>query len=238
MKKYETLIFDLDDTLIDNIESVKYAFKIITKELNINYNEELFKRWKKADDNFWHKWSHKELNLPNFNSVEEEVTFVRAYRFQLFFNTLNLSFDNAVDLNEIYCDNLGVNIKEIEGAKELIKDLSKDYEISIASNGPREAADNKIKKLKLNPYISSILTSGEIGIGKPNIEFFNILFEKLENKDKNKMMLIGDSLTTDIQGGMNAGIDTCWFNPDNKTLQEEYKPTTTINKLLELKKNL
>ena len=238
MKKYETLIFDLDDTLIDNIESVKYAFKIITKELNINYNEELFRKWKKADDTFWHKWSHKELNLPNFNSVEEEVTFVRAYRFQLFFNTLNLSFDNAVDLNEIYCDNLGVNIKEIEGAKELIKDLSKDYEISIASNGPREAADNKIKKLKLNPYISSILTSGEIGIGKPNIEFFNILFEKLENKDKNKMMLIGDSLTTDIQGGMNAGIDTCWFNPDNKTLQEEYKPTTTINKLLELKKNL
>ena len=238
MKKYETLIFDLDDTLIDNIESVKYAFKIITKELNINYNEELFRKWKKADDTFWHKWSHKELNLPKFNSVEEEVTFVRAYRFQLFFNTLNLSFDNAVDLNELYCDNLGVNIKEIEGAKELIKDLSKDYEISIASNGPREAADNKIKKLKLNPYISSILTSGEIGIGKPNIEFFNILFEKLENKDKNKMMLIGDSLTTDIQGGMNAGIDTCWFNPNNKNLQKEYKPTTTINKLLELKKNL
>ena len=113
MKKYETLIFDLDDTLIDNIESIKYAFKLITKELNINYNEELFNKWKKADDNFWYKWSHKKLKLPKFNSVEEEVTFVRAYRFQLFFNTLNLSFDNAVDLNELYCDNLGVNIKEI-----------------------------------------------------------------------------------------------------------------------------
>ncbi len=236
--KYKTLIFDLDDTLVDDGESIKYSFKIILKKLNIEYSDSLFQEWITADKTFWLNWAHKNLNLPNFKSIQEEVEYVRAYRFLLFFKSLNLNYDDALELNKLYCDNLGVNIIEIEGATKLIKDLSKEYEISIASNGPIEPALNKINKLHINPYISSILTSGEIGIGKPNKEFFDALLKKLENNDKNKMLIIGDSLSSDIKGGMNNGIDTCWFNKDNKTLPTEYKPTMEIHKLLELKKKL
>ncbi len=238
MKKYETLIFDLDDTLVDDGESIKYAFNAVLEKLNIDFNEDLFQKWRKADRDFWDNWAHKKLILPKFNSVDEEVTYVRAYRFALFFSNLNLSFDDAVALNNLYCDNLGVNIVEIEGATDLIKDLSQTHEIAIASNGPKEAALTKINKINLDPYISAILTSGEIGIGKPNKEFFDCLYKKLENKNKAKMLLIGDSLATDIKGGMDNGIDTCWFNPNGDILLDGYKPTMEIQKLLQLKKNI
>ena len=69
-------------------------------------------------------------------------------------------------------------------------------------------------------------------------EFFDILYRTTKNKDKSTMLLIGDSLTTDILGGMKNGIDTCWFNPNNNELPKEYYPTMTINKLLQLKKKI
>lgn len=237
-KRYDTLIFDLDDTLIDDGESIRYAFDKVLKELNIPYSNKLFQEWRDADKDFWYKWANKKLALPQFRSIDEEVTYVRAYRFSLFFNTLKLSFDDTIDLNNLYCDNLGVNIVEIDGATSLIKDLSSNHEIAIASNGPLRAALNKIDKVNLDPYISSILTSGEIGIGKPNKEFFDCLYTRLENKDKSKMLLIGDSLSADIKGGMDNGIDTCWFNPNNEVLPKEYRPTMEINKLLQLKKKI
>lgn len=133
---------------------------------------------------------------------------------------------------------LGVNIVEIEGAAKLLEELNPNYEILIATNGPKKAAINKLEKAKLKEYISSIVCSEEVGFSKPMKEFFDFLYDKTQNKDKKKMLLIGDSLTTDILGGMNNGIDTCWLNPNNIPTPKEYCPTMTINKLLELKKKI
>ncbi len=151
---------------------------------------------------------------------------------------MRLDFNSAVALNELYCSMLGVNIIEIENASKLLQELYSNHEILIATNGPKEAALNKLEKSKLKSYISSIVCSEEIGYSKPMPEFFDFLYNVTQNKDKSKMLLIGDSLTTDILGGMNNGIDTCWFNPNNNSLPEEYFPTMTINKLLQLKKKI
>ena len=133
---------------------------------------------------------------------------------------------------------LGVNIVEIKNACKLLKALYSKYEIIIATNGPKDAAINKLEKAKLKSYISSIVSSEEVGFSKPTKEFFTFLYDKIQNKDKNKMLLVGDSLTTDVLGGMNNGIDTCWFNPNNNPLPEKYYPTMTINNLLQLKKKI
>ena len=239
MAKYKTLLFDLDDTLIDNIESVKYAFKTITNILKIEYSDELFKEWKKADDNYWYRWSTKQMYIPkNIKTIDEEIEYVRANRFIEFFKDLDISMNKAIDLNDIYCKMLGVNIVEIEGAKELLQSLNNDYEIAIATNGPKKAAEDKLIKAKLNPYVSVLVASEEVGFGKPDPKYFEFLYKKCQNKDKDSMLLIGDSLKTDIVGGINNGIDTCWFNKDSIKLPEEYKPTIVINKLLSLKKKL
>lgn len=239
MSKYETLIFDLDDTLIDNNESIKYAFKIILKELGLVYSEELFLKWKKFDNAYWDTWESGTMILPSpINTLESKITYLRANRFILFFKDLNLSFLSAIAINELYCSMLGVNIVEIEGARNLLKDLYNKYEILIATNGPKEAANNKLKKANLNSYISKVICSEEIGFSKPMKGYFNYLFEQAQNKNKEKMLLIGDSLTTDILGGMRNGIDTCWFNPNDNPLLKGYCPTMTINNLLQLKPKL
>lgn len=239
MSKYKTLIFDLDDTLIDNNQSIKYAFTIMINELGIEFSDELFLKWKRFDTAYWHTWESGNMIIPaSIKTLEDKITYLRANRFILFFKELRLDFNSAVALNELYCNMLGVNIIEIENASKLLQELYSNHEILIATNGPKKAALNKLEKSKLKSYISSIVCSEEIGYSKPMPEFFDFLYNVTQNKDKSKMLLIGDSLTTDILGGMNNGIDTCWFNPNNNSLPEEYFPTMTINKLLQLKKKI
>lgn len=239
MNKYKTLIFDLDDTLIDNNQSIKYAFTVMINELGLEYSDELFSNWKKFDIAYWHIWESGKMVIPDsINTIKDKITYLRANRFILFFKDLKLDFNSAIELNELYCKMLGVNIIEIENASKLLQELHPNHEILIATNGPKIAAINKVEKAKLAPYISKIVCSEEIGFSKPMSEFFDFLYNKTQNKDKSKMLLVGDSLSTDILGGMNNGIDTCWFNPNNDSLPREYTPTMTINKLLQLKKKL
>lgn len=239
MSKYKTLIFDLDDTLIDNNQSIKYAFTVMINVLGLEYSDELFSKWKKFDTAYWHTWESGNMIIPDsIKTLEDKIKYLRTNRFILFFKELELSFNSAVALNELYCSMLGVNIVEIENAGKLLQELYHHHEILIATNGPKEAAINKLEKAKLMSYISSMVCSEEIGFSKPMPEFFDCLYNKTQNKDKSRMLLIGDSLTTDVLGGMNNEIDTCWFNPNNSSLPEEYCPTMTINKLLQLKKKL
>ncbi len=239
MQKYTTLIFDLDDTLIDNCQSIKYAFKIMINELGISFSEDLFKKWQKFDTEYWHTWESGSMDKPNtIITLDEKITYLRANRFINFFNNLAVDFAKVVKLNEIYCCMLGENIIEIPNARKLLQELKLNYEIIIATNGPRGAAINKVMKAKLDNYISFIVSSEEVGFSKPMPQFFDFMFNKIENKDKSKMLLIGDSLTTDVLGGMKNGLDTCWFNPNNLPIKEKYMPTITINNLLQLKKKL
>lgn len=239
MSSYKTLIFDLDDTLINNNESIKYAFKYLVNKLNMKYTNEFFEEWRKFDIAYWRLWESGNMPVPNtIKSLKDKITYLRANRFILFFKNLKLSIYDAISINELYCSMLGVNIVEIEGAKELLTKLSNHYEILIATNGPKNAAISKVDKINVSSYVSYIISSEEVGYSKPMPEFFDYLYNKIDNNNKDEMLLIGDSLTTDILGGMENGIDTCWFNPNNKELQSEYKPTMTINKLLELKKKL
>lgn len=237
MKKYETLIFDLDDTLIDNVSSIKYAFKLVLEELDLEYNDDLFDKWVLFDKYYWHQWEIGNITIPSkIKTTEDKVIYLRVNRFLEFFK--DMDFEQAYELNNLYIDNLGENILEINGASETIRELSDDYDILIATNGAKSAALKKVEKIGIVPYISEVISSEEVGFSKPHNRFFNHLFAKTKTKEKSQMIIIGDSLTTDVLGGMNNGIDTCWFNPTNEDLPVEYNPTITINKLLQLKKKL
>lgn len=239
MKKYETILFDLDDTLLDNSESIKYAFSCVCKYLNISYTKDLGNTWCKYDNAYWQNWYQGKIIIPkSIKTTEEKVIYLRTNRFIKFFKDINIPLEEAIIINDLYCNNLGVNIVEIKSAKKIIEYLSNKYELIIATNGAKIAASKKVKKLQIEKYISKIVTSEEVGIGKPNTKFFNFVLEKTANKDKSKILMIGDSLTTDIKGGINYNIDTCWFNKENIENKSNYSPTFTVNKLLELKKIL
>ena len=188
MNKYKTLIFDLDDTLIDNNQSIKYAFTVIINELKLKYSDDLFSEWTKFDTTYWHAWESGNMTIPDsIKTLEDKITYLRSNRFVIFFKDLKMDFNTAIEINKLYCNMLGANIVEIENARNLLQELYHKYEILIATNGPKEAAYNKLEKAKLDSYISSIICSEEIGFSKPLPEFFNFLYNKAQNKDKNKM---------------------------------------------------
>ncbi len=233
--KYTTLLFDLDDTLIDNSASMHYAFRKVLQVLNISYSEELFKKWELFDTIYWDIWQVEKENLSHV-IPEDKNTFLRSNRFILFFKDLKINYQQAKQLNEIYCQNLSVNIIEIENASKIIKDLKKHHKIVIATNGPHQTAIEKVQKAKLINHVHDIISSDEAGFSKPSQEFFKYLDRKINNHEKNKTLIIGDNPLTDILGGINHGIDTCWFNPKDKKITYEIKPTFTIKKLEQIKK--
>lgn len=241
MKKYKTLIFDLDDTLTNNMESIHYAFNKVVEKLQQEVSDERFFRWAEFDANYWHAWEKGEMKLPeSIKTLEDRIRYLRSTRFIWFFEKegIEVSFECAVELNEIYCEMMGVNIVEMENAGKLLKELHEEYEIIVATNGPKVAAFNKVERAHLMPYVSFVLCSEEVGYSKPMPQFYEILFERAENKDKSTMLMIGDTLTTDILGGMRNGLDTCWLNWKKLPVPKEYHPTFVIHELLELKEKL
>ena len=122
MNKYETIFFDLDDTIINNTESVRYAFKLLIDELGVEYSDELFERWLDFDKYYWHDFEIGNVLFPEeIEKTEEKLEYLRANRFLTFFKDKNLDLKTARLLNKVYCANLSVNIIEIDGAKKFLE---------------------------------------------------------------------------------------------------------------------
>ncbi len=210
MEKYETYIFDLDDTLISKPDSIKYAFAQALNYLGIPFNEELLRLWLQYDVDYWHLCETGTLQMPSYvKTVEERKRFLRTNCFYTFFKNLNLDWETCTTIDQIYLSMLSENVVEIPGAHDVLKELSSNHEIVIATNGSGPVAKKKLEKARLLSYISSIVSSEEVGYTKPNKEFFDVVLSECKNPDKENKLMIGDSLTTDILGGMKNGIPTC-----------------------------
>ena len=235
MKKYEVLAFDLDDTLIDNLKSMKYAFSAVCHFLGILYNNDISEQWLHFDNEFWCDWQNGNIKIPD--DTKNWVEYIRSLRFYRFFAYLSIDFKTAIHLNTLYCDNLEGCIEPIEGARKTLEKLQNSYKLMIATNGVKNLVTKKLEVIGASAFFSGIICSEDIGANKPHALFFENLIAKC-NCNKDKILLIGDSLTSDILGGMNNGIDTVWFNPTHKPLPNEYSPTFEISELLELTRKL
>ena len=107
--------------------------------------------------------------------------------------------------------------------------------IGVASNGGNDIQIRRIKKTGLDKYLTYMFVSEDIGYNKPHKEYFEYIFQKIKNVSKEKIIMVGDSLTADIQGGKNAGIATCWYNPNGEAGMESIRPDYEIKDLLELR---
>ena len=178
MNKYKILIFDLDDTLIDNLENVRYAFTKMIGTQNEDYNDNDFKRWYKLDKQFWKNWQDGLIELPEKlknetgKKSDEFLNWLRAQRVLLYYNN-KISLKEAINLNNIYMNALTENVVAIDGAYETLKYLfNKGYYIIIATNGPKIATKDKLVKIKCIDFVNEILSADMFGYMKPNKEFF------------------------------------------------------------------
>ena len=218
---YKYLLFDLDNTLLDFTKAEARALKSTFDKFNIPYNDTNVSLFRKFNLKYW--------SLFEEGKISKERLLVK--RFEDFFASINIDKVNPDEFNVYYLDQLTNGSEEIDDAYFLLDNLN-NYDISIITNGVSLTQRKRISKSRLNKYFNHLYISDEIGYQKPKVEFFDYVVKDLNIKDKKEVLLIGDSLTSDISGGIQYGIDTVWFNP--KKLDSLVKPTYIINNLKEL----
>lgn len=235
---YKTIIFDLDDTLTDDCENIRQAFKIVLEYKKENYTDEKFERFYSIDKKTWKDRAAGKLITPYEDNIEKKAEWLRASRFLKYFEN-SIDYNEAVHINNIYMDGMKKKVVAREGTLDIIKYLyDKKYILIIATNGPTVPLNAKLEKLEIKEYFKTIFSAEEVGFMKPHIEFYKGLLKKSGNPNKENILFIGDELEKDIKGGIENNIDTCWCNYNNEDKSTIYIPKYEIHKLEELKQIL
>ncbi len=222
LDKYKYLLFDLDDTLLDFGKAQILAFKNLLEDENIEYNDELFEKYETINKSLWRSFERGEIS-------NKEVTRERFIRFFAL-------FDRNVDGSEVdnrYRSYLAEGNQLFDGIIEMLEELSLTHKLYIASNGIAITQHTRLKNNNLNKYFEKIFISEEIGSKKPDIEFFEKIFDEIGIKNKDEILMIGDTLTSDILGANNVGIDSCLVDI-HKISNPEIVPTYKVEKTIDL----
>lgn len=231
---YTTLIFDLDDTLTDDFENCREAFKIMISSRNEIYSEEEFLKFRKIDKKTWEDRAAGRLLTPYEDDDEKKKEWIRTSRILKYYGEDKITYDEAVKLNNIYIEGMKEKVVSRPDALKVIKYLyEKKYRIIIATNGPLIPLKEKLIKIGIINYVDTIFSSEEAGQMKPHEKFYEKLFEKTKIIPSKEILFIGDNLDTDIKGGIAHGMSTCWCNYNNDG-NNKYSVTHEIKKLSDL----
>lgn len=223
MKRYNFILFDADGTLFDFNRAEFEAFEFCMKNFGVVENiYELHSEYEIINKSLWNEFEQRKISASK----------LRTDRFKRFFDKVNLKLVPE-DFSKLYLRKLSEGKHLIKGAEEIIKYFYKDHKMALATNGLADVQYPRFKSAKINKYFSHVYVSEEIGYPKPNINFFKRIFSEQPYHDST--IIVGDNLISDIKGGNDFGIDTCWFNENKRINDKDIIPTYEINELKELK---
>ena len=223
---YKYLLWDIDGTVLDFLASEAHAIRFLFKKYNLgSLTNEKLKMYSDINIKYWKMLERNEL-------TKSEILIGR---FKEFFSLIGIDIGICEKFNEEYQLSLGDYVEFIDNAKEVLLSQKGRYTLIGVTNGTKVAQDKKLKLSGLDKVFDEVFISEVVGYEKPNKEFFDYVFKKLNVTDKNEVLIIGDSLSSDIKGGVNAGIDTCWFNPEHNINNLNILATYEIDNLNKLK---
>lgn len=226
MKKYELLLFDADGTLFDYDKGEVFALKKSLEYYNVNFEESRhLKTYRKINSGIWAEFERKLITADK----------LKTERFRRFFEELDLDIPD-IEFGKMYLDNLAQARFLLPNSLELLENLKGKFKLGLITNGLKRVQRSRLDGSEIEKYFEYIIISEEIGVPKPEPGIFDEAFKICDHADKNTTMIIGDNLSSDIKGGVNYRIDTCWYNPAKKELSNGIIPTYEINDLLELNK--
>ncbi|MEM9919916.1 MAG: YjjG family noncanonical pyrimidine nucleotidase [Bacteroidota bacterium] len=223
MKTYHWLFFDLDNTLLDFDQSEANALRNSLLAHGIEPTEDVLASYHHINRACWTAFEKGQLRQDLLNDL----------RFERFVADIGSPVDHST-LSRYYLQQLVECRFPVLGAFELLRRLQGKYRLGVVTNGLKAVQRPRLHKNDMVSYFDSITVSEEIGVSKPHAAFFDHAFQVSGQPHRSEVLMIGDSLSSDIQGGADYGLDTCWFNPKGKARSGAVVPTFEIRGLGEL----
>ena len=223
MSKYEILLFDADATLLDFKRSECEAVVESLTHFGLPATDEVVKKYSEINEGYWQMLERGEI---------EKCKLYDA-RWKSLMDFYGFDCDHKA-ISKMYVDTLTTKSYLLDGALEICEKLYGKFKMYLVTNGQKQVQDGRLVPSPVYKFFDDCFISEEVGYEKPSIKYFEAVSKMIPNYDPEKAIIIGDSLTSDIQGGINAGIDTCWFNPRGKSAPDGMKINYIISDLSEL----
>lgn len=221
--RYRWLIFDADGTLFDFHRGETVALRSTSEKHGFPYSPHLHDVYAAISAELWGRFERGEMPLDQ----------LRVIRFERLFTDLGIDVEPE-PFNNDFMAALGRQTQLLDGAEDVVRDLSARFRLLLATNGIAVVQRARFSRSSIRRYFEDVVISDEIGVAKPQTEYMDEAFSRMGDPPKSEVLMIGDSLSSDITAGVNYGIDTCWFNPNRLPLDGFPKPTFTIEGLSEI----
>ena len=225
-EKYDIFLFDADGTLFNFDKAEVNAFTAMCGNYGIAYMETILQNYREISAELWDSF---EKGIITSKELQES-------RFARLFDYLGVYHD-AMEFNRKYLRELGKGAFLIDGALKICEYIaSRNKKIYIITNGITVTQTSRLNNSRIKNFVSDLFVSESVGFQKPHISYFDYVLSHIPQVEKDKLLIVGDSLTADIQGGYNAGIDTCWFNAIGAVNHTGISPMYEVRELVEVKK--
>lgn len=229
MRGYRWLLFDADGTLFDYDAAEAAALAAAWAGTGLPLLPELVDSYRRINAALWKSYeaggiSQTDLQIERFVRLIDELDGSRM--------------DGPADANRLsldYLDRLSQQTYLLSGARELLEWAHGRFRLALITNGIPDVQRPRIKRSGFDRFFPVVVISGEEGVAKPAAEIFDVALRRMGGPAREEILLIGDSLSSDIRGGVDYGIDTCWFNPAGRDLGDGPKPSYEIRQLGELR---
>ena len=221
---YHTLLFDADGTLFDYDRAETWALTETFAQYGQTFQPGASQLYRRVNDPLWDAFERGEV-------TQERL---KVLRFELFFEALGFDIDAAA-FSDSYSHQLGKATFLIDGAEEIVAALSNDYRLFIITNGLADVQQPRFSASTIGRYFLDWIISEEVGFAKPDSRIFDIAFERMGRPPKDSVLIIGDSLSSDMAGGIAYGIDTCWYNPSGREADPSHPVSHEIRDLAQLR---
>jgi len=221
--RYKWLLFDADGTLFDFDRAEASALCKTLEQFGVLFTPERLATYQRINNQLWRALENGLITPGD----------LKVRRFESFFEELQLDL-SPHSFSLAYLEQLGTCSELIAGAVEMLQALHTRYQLAIVTNGLKAVQRSRLARSPIRDYIAEMVVSEEVGASKPDQAIFDAAFERIGRPLKSEALMIGDSLTSDIEGGYRYGVDTCWYNPTNQSQSVDLKITYQIGNLAEL----
>jgi len=222
---FKVILWDVDATLLNFEKAEEAGIRGCFEKYNLGEcTDEMLENYKVINRGYWQAMERGEIEKP--------VLLVK--RFEDFLNAYGLDSSVAAGMNSLYQILLGETVVFYENALETVQALKGKVLQCAVTNGTKVAQDGKLRNSGLDKEFDRVFISEVVGVEKPNKGFFDAVFAEIGEFSRDEVLIVGDSLTSDIQGGVNAGIKTCWFNPKGVVNTSALKPDYEIRDIGEV----